>query len=103
MRCVQQGLATKNVAVKTEVKEEEVHGSKGLDNKAKQAKELDKKAPAKGKVGAKALEAQNGKEAAASKKVKEEGKQPKEKKEYDMPGQTRDPPPEVRGYITVSE
>ncbi|GIL52455.1 hypothetical protein Vafri_8332 [Volvox africanus] len=87
--------------VKVEVKEEDTTGAKGpqvkeLQNEAK-AKGREKKTPvAKGKAGTKGEDAAlNGKAAAAPKKVKEEGKQPREKKEYDMPGQTREPPPET--------
>lgn len=62
--------------------------------KAEVKKEAAKPAakPASKAAADKKADAANGKAAA---KVKEE-KQPKEKKEFDMPGQTREAPPEVR-------
>ncbi len=100
----QQGAAAKTPAVKAEGKEEP-QGAKGPQGKGQRAdaaaKGPEKKpAVAKGKPAVKDEEpAPNGKATAAPKKGKEEGRQPREKKEYDMPGQTREPPPEVRGAV----
>ncbi|KXZ56094.1 hypothetical protein GPECTOR_2g976 [Gonium pectorale] len=83
---------------KPEAKEEGEPGPKPGTAKApaKEGKEEGKKPAAapKGKAAVKAEDtAANGKAKEEAKKAKPD-KQPREKKEYDMPGQTREPPPE---------